>query len=344
MEMDLRPPRLRRAIAALLVAILSLAALLPPIPAAASPVGLSPPSDDGNEVNDTNETDPMLEIGLHVMIETNWGDIIIGLYQVGAPITASNFLNLTRGGFYNGIKFHRIIDDFVIQTGDPNTRDNNLYNDGWGGSAETIPLEVSENLTHVDGAVGMARSSEPDSASSQFYICDGPQHGLDGNYAVFAVVVEGMDTVRKIATAETYGNKRPLLKDHPVDDIIMTSVFAFKNETVDNTDHEGSYPALNGLEGGITGLFALGIGTIVLVVVVFVARRVIRRLRLRRRSAGEDDEGEEVEEPVYEVELLGPGGEDDEEGEEGDGEGEEGDAPGQGWGRRWREEREWYED
>ncbi|MEM2900151.1 MAG: peptidylprolyl isomerase, partial [Thermoplasmata archaeon] len=81
-------------------------------------------------------------------------------------------------------------------------------------------------------------SSEPDSASSQFYVCDGPQHGLDGDYAVFGVVVEGMDVVRKIASCETYGYKRPLLKDHPVDDIVMNIAIIpghFENITKNET-------------------------------------------------------------------------------------------------------------
>ena len=125
-----------------------------------------------------------------------------------------------------------MIDDFVIQTGDPDSRDDeNPYNDGSGGSSKTIPLEIHPELTHVDGAVGMARSSDPDSASSQFYICDGPQHGLDGDYAVFGLVSEGIDVVRKIAEVETWGNKRPLLQDHPIDDVVMYSVFIAENES-----------------------------------------------------------------------------------------------------------------
>ncbi len=159
-----------------------------------------------------------------VNITTNWGMIKFELYEIRAPITTENFIMLTEDKFYNGIKFHRIIDDFVIQTGDPNTRDNNPYNDGSGGSDQTIPLEIHDELTHIDGAVGMARSTDPDSASSQFYICDGEQHGLDGDYAVFGIVIEGMEVVREIARAETYPEYRVLLKDHPVDDIIMERV------------------------------------------------------------------------------------------------------------------------
>jgi cyclophilin family peptidyl-prolyl cis-trans isomerase len=165
------------------------------------------------------------------LIDTSYGIITIELYERRAPITTGNFINLSIDAFYDGLLFHRVIDDFVIQTGDPNTRDNNPYNDGSGGSAKTIPLEIHPELTHIDGAVGMARSTDPDSASSQFYICDGPQHGLDGDYAVFGIVIDGIDVVRKIAQVDTWGNKRPILKDHPIEDVYMYSVFITENNT-----------------------------------------------------------------------------------------------------------------
>jgi len=169
-----------------------------------------------------------------------YGTVKIELYDNMTPITTENFCSLAESGFYDGIKFHRCIDDFVAQTGDPNTKNNNPYDDGTGGSGSTIPLEICYNATHVDGAVGMARSSEPDSASSQFYICDGPQHQLDDEqrmeeqgehgYAVFGVVIEGLDVAKRIAAAETWGYKRPLLQDHPVDDIVMTKVTIIPGE------------------------------------------------------------------------------------------------------------------
>ncbi len=165
------------------------------------------------------------------IIDTSYGTITFELYELRAPITTSNFINLSTTGFYDGLLFHRVIDDFVIQTGDPNTKDNNPYNDGSGGSPNTIPLEIHPELTHVDGAVGMARGVELDSASSQFYICDGSQHQLDGDYAVFGVVIEGIETVRQIAQVETWGNARPLLKDHPIEDVLMYSVFITENNS-----------------------------------------------------------------------------------------------------------------
>jgi len=137
------------------------------------------------------------------LIKTNMGDIRATLFEDKAPITCENFIALAESGFYDGLTFHRVIKGFVIQGGDPK-------GDGTGGSDKTIPLEIHEDLTHVDGALAMARSSDPNSASSQFYICDGPQHGLDGSYAVFGVVTEGIDVVRAIASVPTDTRDRPI--------------------------------------------------------------------------------------------------------------------------------------
>jgi len=179
-----------------------------------------------------------------------WGIIKMELFDNMTPITAQNFAYLAEGGFYDGISFHRVIDDFVAQTGDPNTKNLNPYDDGWGGSENTIPLEINYDATHVDGAVGMARETEPDTASSQFYICDGPQHGLDDEvrmensgehgYAVFGVVIEGLNIAKRIAAAETWGNTRPLLRDHPIEDIVMSSVTIIPGEPIEPKLNETS--------------------------------------------------------------------------------------------------------
>lgn len=221
-----------------------LAALV--VVAAAAPAAAGPARAAGGDGTTT------VWVNSTVTITTNFGVIKAMLYDQGAPITVGNFLNLTTSQFYDGILFHRIVDDFVIQTGDPNTKDSNPYNDGMGGSSQTIPLEINENLTHVDGALGMARSSDPNSASSQFYICDGPQHGLDGNYAVFGVVVEGIEVVRQIASQPVWGLKRPALQEHPIDDIVMESVVA----SLGYEDH-----VAGGANGGGGGGFLGDLGT-----------------------------------------------------------------------------------
>ncbi len=225
-----------------------------------------------------------------VAITTNFGLIVGMLYEEGAPITTSNFINLSTSGFYDGIRFHRIVDDFVIQTGDPNTKDSNPYNDGSGGSSQTIPLEINDNLTHEDGAFGMARSNDPNSASSQFYICDGAQNGLDGNYAVFGIVVEGLEVVRTIASQPVNGLRRPLLQEQPVDDIVMESVvvtLGYWNNTTSTGGGPGSGGGLLGFGAGGSGPLVLLIAAAGLLLLVFsVPPLRAGALRLRARVPG----------------------------------------------------------
>ncbi len=128
-------------------------------------------------------------------IETNKGIIKFELYEKETPITTKNFIELAESGFYNGLTFHRVEPGFVVQGGDPK-------GDGTGGSGKTIPLEIAPSLTHKKGAVGMARSQDPNSASSQFYIVLEDAKFLDKNYAVFGQVTDGMDVVEKIAVGD----------------------------------------------------------------------------------------------------------------------------------------------
>jgi peptidyl-prolyl cis-trans isomerase B (cyclophilin B) len=263
-----------RKIIILWVTIIFIFSLIPTINISAIETKNTIASTSHNE-NDNSTTDQEEEINRIAIIDTIYGIIKIELFERRAPITTSNFINLSIDGFYDGLLFHRVIDDFVIQTGDPYTKDNNPYNDGTGGSSKTIPLEIHPELTHVDGAVGMARSADLDSASSQFYICDGPQHGLDGDYAVFGIVYDGIDVVRKIAQVETWGYKRPILKDHPIDDIIMYSVFITENNSKFNYDppkEEGDW--LFGDSFRIPGFHtSLVITSIIIVILIMENRR-----------------------------------------------------------------------
>ena len=131
----------------------------------------------------------------YVVIETDRGTIKAELYTEKAPVTTKNFIGLVNLGFYDGLKFHRVEKGFVIQGGDPK-------GDGTGGSGKNIPLEIIPELRHVEGALGMARSQDPNSASSQFYITLAPTPFLDGNYAVFGKVVSGMEVARKIQVGD----------------------------------------------------------------------------------------------------------------------------------------------
>ncbi len=142
------------------------------------------------------------------------GRIVIELFETWVPVTSEHIIELADTGFYDGVFFHRVIDDFVTQSGDPECRTSGVYpatspTCGNGGSGQNIPLEHDGNMSHIDGAIGMARGIDPDSADSQWYICDGPQHGLDPEnrddegYATFGVVRDGMSHVRAIAATPT---------------------------------------------------------------------------------------------------------------------------------------------
>ena len=142
------------------------------------------------------------------------GEIIIELFPVWAPKTTANMIMHVESGIYDGIFFHRVIDDFVIQGGDPTCTTLGIYpatslTCGSGGDGHTLEMEHNENLSHVDGAIGMARSQDPDSADTQWYIAETEAHNLDPEnrddegYATFGVVRQGMSHVRAIALVPT---------------------------------------------------------------------------------------------------------------------------------------------
>ncbi len=138
----------------------------------------------------------------------NGSTIKAELYPETAPNTVNNFISLVRDGFYNGLIFHRVISGFMIQGGDPEGT-------GMGGPGYSIKGEFSQNgfenpLKHSAGVLSMARSMMPDSAGSQFFIMHKDSPHLDGAYAAFGKVTEGMDTVNNIAETETDNSDRPL--------------------------------------------------------------------------------------------------------------------------------------
>ena len=149
------------------------------------------------------------------VIKTSRGTIRVKLDGVGAPIHVANFCELAEKGFYDNTKFHRFVPGFVIQGGDPNTRDMTPANvakgvrgpkgqPGTGGPGYRIREEFTTNPRnlHVDGALAMARSQDPNSAGSQFYFCLGPQHGLDSGYTVFGTTLEGLDVERALRAGD----------------------------------------------------------------------------------------------------------------------------------------------
>ena len=146
----------------------------------------------------SSEEDTELLTGLHhVTIDVkDYGTISLELDADTAPISVTNFINLAKDGFYDGLTFHRIISGFMIQGGDPK-------GNGTGGSDQTIKGEFSENgvendISHVRGTISMARANDPDSASSQFFIVHEDSTFLDGQYAAFGHVTDGMDVVDAI--------------------------------------------------------------------------------------------------------------------------------------------------
>lgn len=145
-----------------------------------------------------------------IIIEMNDGDIIkLQLDEKAAPITVNNFIKLVNQNFYDGLIFHRVIKNFMIQGGDPTGT-------GTSGSGQNIKGEFLTNginnpLKHARGVISMARSQHPDSASSQFFIMHQDAPHLDGSYAAFGKVVEGMDVVDKIASCKTDWRDKPLI-------------------------------------------------------------------------------------------------------------------------------------
>jgi cyclophilin family peptidyl-prolyl cis-trans isomerase len=144
------------------------------------------------------------------VVKTNMGTFSFEFYPDDAPQTVASFIKLAKDGFYDGLIFHRIIDGFMIQGGDPTGTGN-------GGPGYTIKAEFNKRK-HVLGTVAMARTADPDSAGSQFYICLAPTPSLDEEYTVFGQVVDGIDVIEAIGKAQTGRQDRPL------EDVVMETV------------------------------------------------------------------------------------------------------------------------
>ena len=171
---------------------------------------------------DAKDIKDVVEIEMSVK---GFGIINLDLYHDVAPVTVENFVKLATDGFYDGLTFHRVVADFMIQGGDPN-------GDGTGGSKESISGEFILNgynnpLSHKRGVISMARSQSYDSASSQFFICNADSTFLDGQYAAFGEVTEGLDVVDKISAVEvdynSYGTEKSVPKETiTIDYVIVT--------------------------------------------------------------------------------------------------------------------------
>ena len=154
------------------------------------------------------------------IIHTTYGDMTLALWPEVAPKTVENFKKLASEGFYNGTAFHRIIKGFMIQGGCPNTKPGCTDMPGTGGPGYRVKAEFNEK-SHVRGVISMARSSHPDSAGSQFFICHGDAKFLDRQYTAFGSLVAGDDVLERIATVPTKPGGE---KSTPIDRIEVTSV------------------------------------------------------------------------------------------------------------------------
>ena len=231
------------------------------------------------------------------------GSIILELFEQRAPITTANMIKNIDSDVYNGIFFHRVVEDFVAQSGDPTCKKFGVYpatnplepTCGSGGTGTTIPLEHHEELSHVDGAIGMARGAEEDSADSQWYIAHSEQHGLDpenrddGGYAVFGIVRDGMVHVRGIATSPTvtnpasaqgFQNPGPDLLGRPVNEVLIVEVDlvgvsdpdgTLRGVTQSSTEDKGFFASLAG-ESGTFFKLTLVVVFMLAVLGLFIAR------------------------------------------------------------------------
>ena len=147
-------------------------------------------------------------------IETRFGNIELRFFPEVAPNHVNNFIELSKKGFYDGTTFHRVIPGFMIQAGDPNSKNPDRSSHGMGGPGYTIKAEFNDRL-HRRGTLSMARASHPDSAGSQFFICVADSSFLDKQYTVFGEVISGMEVVDKIV------NQPRDRKDNPAERVEM---------------------------------------------------------------------------------------------------------------------------
>ena len=175
------------------------------------------------------------------VVSTRYGDMVLEFYPEVAEKHVDSFLTHARNGYFNGTTFHRVIPDFVIQGGDPNSKTVDRSTHGMGGHAANfygigqeddsntwmLPAEFNSR-PHLTGTISMARSQSPNSAGSQFFVCAGPTPQLDNQYTVFGQVVEGLDVIQKIV------NSPRDRRDNPKDKVEMTVSVMPRNEALDN--------------------------------------------------------------------------------------------------------------
>lgn len=173
----------------------------------------------GGKKNETQQMESNIEpktSGEEVaVIETRLGSMTLEFFPDVAPNHVANFIKLAKTGFYDGTTFHRVIPGFMIQGGDPNSKDDDRANDGTGGPGYTLNAEFNQK-PHLRGTLSMARAMDPNSAGSQFFICAADAPHLNGNYTVFGQVIRGIETVDKIVNVPRDA------RDNPLESVPMT--------------------------------------------------------------------------------------------------------------------------
>ncbi|MFQ5877564.1 MAG: peptidylprolyl isomerase [Acidobacteriota bacterium] len=183
-----------------------------PASAADPETGTASPPEKGREV---------------AVIKTDMGTIVFEFLPDVAPKMVDNFKDLARSGFYDGTTFHRVIPGFMIQGGDPLSKDDDPSNDGTGSGPRKMPAEFTDKYSHKRGIVSTARSRDPNSGSCQFFIVHRDSPHLDRQYTIFGRVVEGMKTVDRIADVKTDCTGKPRgtrCAHRPLDNVVMESV------------------------------------------------------------------------------------------------------------------------
>jgi cyclophilin family peptidyl-prolyl cis-trans isomerase len=178
----------------------------------------TPPNQGGEQEQDKRiKLDDLAKSYNSAILKTNFGDIKLEFYATASPLTVNNFLNLAKDGFYNGTKFHRVIKDFMIQGGDPLSKDDNWDDDGTGGPGYKFQDEINDKKL-VRGSLAMANSGPNTNGSQFFIVTKEATPWLDGKHTNFGSVVSGMDIVDKIEAVNINENS------HPTEDVIINSI------------------------------------------------------------------------------------------------------------------------
>jgi len=170
------------------------------------------------------------------VVKTNFGDITVKFYVQESPITVNSFMNLAKKSFYNGTKFHRVMKDFMIQGGDPNSKDDDWSNDGQGGPGYQFQDEINQHKL-VKGSLAMANSGPNTNGSQFFIVTKDATPWLDGKHTNFGYVVKGMEVVEKIEKVKVNEN------NHPAEDVIINNLELTKSREANQVKAAGPEPA-----------------------------------------------------------------------------------------------------